>query len=136
MKQAIMALALLGGCSAAAVPEGQRIDGIDWMLVAMNGMPWPHDASLRIDGGRLSGVGPCNAYSGAQPATPPGFAATGLTWTEMACADPARQRAETEYLAALPRADAMRRDGGALVLTGPGVHLVFERREARGDEIF
>jgi len=130
------ALLLLAGCTAPAVPEGQRIDGIDWILVDMNGLPWGQDATLRIDGDRLTGIGPCNAYSGAQAASPPGFAARAIAATALPCADLDRNRAEREYLDQLGRAEAMRRDRARLVLSGPGVEMVFAKREARGDEVF
>ena len=85
---------------------------------------------------RLTGVGPCNAYSGRREGTAPAFAVTGLGATALACADPARTQAEAEYLAMLPKASAIRRDQGQLVLTGPGLIMAFDKREARGDDIF
>ena len=126
----------LAACGAPALPEAQRIDGIDWILVDMDGLPWGHDVSLRIDGDRLTGVGPCNAYAGAQADSPPGFAARAVKATDMPCADPVRVRAEAEYLDHLGRAEAMRRDRARLVLTGPGIEMIFAKREARGDEVF
>ena len=48
----------------------------------------------------------------------------------------ARNRAEAEYLDHLKRAEAMRRDHSRLILTGSGVELIFEPREARGDDVF
>ncbi|MDO5603546.1 MAG: META domain-containing protein [Paracoccus sp. (in: a-proteobacteria)] len=135
MRLWVTTLLALAAC-AAEIPEGQRIDGIDWRLVEMDGAPWFDDVSLRIDGDRLSGVAPCNAYSGAQAATAPGFAAREIGVTRMACADPARNRAEALYISRLAGIEAMRRDGPRLVLTGPGTAMVFERREARRDEVF
>lgn len=132
----IAAVALLAGCTAPALPDDQRIDGVEWILTEVNGMPWLHDASLRLDGERLTGVGPCNAYSGRQTGISPAFAARDLNSTLMACADPARQQAEAEYLAMLPRATGIRREHGQLIVTGPGLMMVFDSREARGDEIF
>lgn len=128
--------ALLSACTAATVPEGERIDGIDWKMTRLNGLPWGHDVSLRIDGDRLTGVLPCNVYSGAQTGTPPAFGARALSVTELSCADPARQRAEAEYLALLPRAEVIERDGNRLVLSGPDLQMTFEPREARGDDVF
>ncbi|NHF74730.1 META domain-containing protein [Paracoccus xiamenensis] len=132
----LIPLAFLTACGPPELPETQRINGIDWILVEMDGLPWGADASLRIDGDRLTGVGPCNVYSGAQAATPPGFSAQGLNATLMACADPLRSQAEARYLGHLARAEAIRRDRSRLILTGPGVEMIFEQREARGDEVF
>lgn len=132
----LIALLLLAGCTTPAVPEAQRIDGIDWILVEMDGLPWGHDASLRIDGDRLTGIGPCNAYSGAQAASPPGFSAQDIKATALPCADPARSAAEADYLDRLSQAQAMQRDRARLRLTGPGVDMIFAKREARGDDVF
>lgn len=131
-----VALALLAGCAAPALPEDERIDGIDWILSEVNGLPWVHDVSLRLDDNRLTGVGPCNAYSGRREGTAPAFGALDLSSTLMACADPARMQAEAEYLNMLQQAISVRLDHGQLVLNGPGLMMVFERREARGDEVF
>ena len=132
----LAAMAVLAGCTAPDLPEAQRTDGIDWILTEVNGLPWQGDASLHLEGDRLTGVGPCNAYSGRREGTAPAFAVTGLGATALGCADPARTQAEAEYLAMLPKASAIRRDQGQLVLTGPGLIMVFDKREARGDDIF
>ena len=132
----LLALVLLTACNTPELPKGQRINGIDWILVGMDGLPWGADVTLRIDGDRLTGVGPCNAYSAAQAASPPGFSAQGLDVTALPCDDPLRNRAEAEYLDHLKRAEAMRRERSRLILTGSGVELIFEQREARGDDVF
>ena len=100
----LLALFLLAACGPPELPKGQRINGIDWILVGMDGLPWGADVSLRIDGDRLTGVGPCNAYSAAQAASPPGFSAQGLDVTALPCDDPLRNRAEAEYLHRLAQA--------------------------------
>lgn len=74
----LAAVAVLAGCAAPELPEAQRIDGIDWILTEVNGLPWQGDASLHLDGDRLTGVGPCNAYSGRRGGTAPAFAVTDL----------------------------------------------------------
>ncbi|MFV0409189.1 MAG: META domain-containing protein [Paracoccus sp. (in: a-proteobacteria)] len=137
-KAAIIALAVaaLAGCTAPGIPEAQRIDGIDWKLVQLDGLPREHDVSLRIDGDRLTGIGPCNAYAAAQAATAPGFSAQRLSWTDMPCTDPGRQTAEMLYANRLMRVESMQRDRATLVLSGPYTQMIFERREARGDEVF
>ncbi|MBA4492571.1 META domain-containing protein [Paracoccus sp. S1E-3] len=132
----LIPLLLMSACSTPELPEAQRINGVDWILVEMDGLPWGADVSLRIDGDRLTGVGPCNAYAAAQAATPPGFAARGIEPTDLPCADSERRRAEAEYIDRLGRVEAMRRDGSRLVLTGPGTEMIFAKREARGDEVF
>ncbi|WP_176805084.1 META domain-containing protein [Paracoccus isoporae] len=133
---ALAAMLALGACAARDVAEADRIDGIDWKLISVNGLAYPYDVSLRLDGDRLSGVLPCNAYSGQRGGAAPSFTASGLDVTEMACADPQRRRAEAEYLALLPRLTSIARDGDGLRMTGPDATLSFARREARGDEVF
>lgn len=132
----LIAVSLLVGCSQPALPEGERIDGIDWILTDVNGLPWTQDVSLRLEPDRLTGVAPCNAYSARRMGTAPAFGASAISSTELACADPSRVRAEAEYLAMLPRVTAIRRDHGQLVLSGPGLMMVFDKREARGNEVF
>ncbi|MDO5657776.1 MAG: META domain-containing protein [Paracoccus sp. (in: a-proteobacteria)] len=130
-------LATLAACAPDAPPEAERIDGIDWKLMAVGGAAYGFDVSLRLDGGRLSGIAPCNVYAARRAGAAPDFAASHITATEMACAEPARQRAESDYLTALGRADRIAREGAGLVLTGPGgLRLDFAPREARGDEVF
>ncbi|MFD1797691.1 META domain-containing protein [Paracoccus aurantiacus] len=136
LQPAILALLLLGACGSPDIPDRQRLDGVDWKLMEVNGLPWLHDVSLRLDGDRLTGIGPCNAYSGRRAGTAPAFGALELNATDMPCASPIRQRAEAEYLTMLPRATEIRRDHSRMVLRGPGLMMVFDRREARGDEVF
>ncbi|MFV0291858.1 MAG: META domain-containing protein [Paracoccus sp. (in: a-proteobacteria)] len=136
MKPWIVPLIFLAACAYTQLPEDQRIDGIDWKLTEMDGLPWPDDVSLRINGNRLTGVGPCNAYSGRQVATIPSFSITNLHWTNMPCADPQRKQAEGLYNQQLMHVEWIRRDGARLILTGSGANLIFEMREARGDEVF
>ena len=132
----IAALLLLAACTTPALPEDQRIDGIDWILIEANGMPWLENVSLRLDGDRLTGIGPCNAYSGRREGGAPDFAARDLNMTAMACADPARMRAEAEYMDMLPQLTTLRRERDSLVLSGSDLILVYDRREARGDDVF
>ncbi len=133
---AAIAALLLAACNADTIPESERLDGVDWKLMAVNGAPWLQDVTLRLDGDRLTGVLPCNAYSGARAGTAPAFGALEVETTEMACTNPERRRAEAEYLALLSQAQVVERRGRSLVLTGPGVQMIFQTREARGDEIF
>ncbi len=132
----IAALVLLAGCSAPTLPEEQQIDGVEWILSEVNGLPWQHDVSMRLDDDRVSGVGPCNAYSGTREGQPPALKVGALGSTRMACLDSARMQAEAEYLDLLSKTNAIRRDHSRLVLTGPGISMVFDKREAKGNEVF
>ncbi|MDO5527779.1 MAG: META domain-containing protein [Paracoccus sp. (in: a-proteobacteria)] len=133
---AASAVIALAACAAPELDEAEIIDGVDWKLMAVGGVPYHFDVSLRLDGARLTGIGPCNVYSGNVTSSPPDFAVSEIGATEMAC-EPGRMRAESDYFAALSRADRIARDGRGLVLTGPNaLRLDFERREARGDQVF
>lgn len=132
----LMTLLLLIGCVSPKVQEDQRIDGIDWKLTEVNRQPWLHDVSIRLDGNRLTGIAPCNAYSGRREGTVPAFGALQISTTQLACADPLRKKTEQEYFAMLSRAMTIRRDKSKLVMTGPDSTMIFEKRVARGDEVF
>jgi heat shock protein HslJ len=60
------ALALASGCaSTASVADAPRLDGTVWVLSALPGQPLipGHSATLRFEGGRVSGSDGCNRFN-------------------------------------------------------------------------
>ncbi len=74
--------------------------------------------------GSVSGQGPCNSYSAAQTAQPPGFALGPLTRTEMGCSGRAG-KLERRYFEALSGANGISFEGGVLTVQGP-TYLTYE----------
>ena len=79
-----------------------------------------------VDGSNVSGRSACNQYFGQFALVDGRVTLGGLGGTEMACEEPI-MTLEGAYLAGLAKIDAARMDGEALVLTGPGTELRFER---------
>ena len=79
-----------------------------------------------VDGSNVSGRSACNQYFGKFALVDGRMTLGGLGGTEMACEEPI-MTLEGAYLAGLAKVDAARMDGEALVLTGPGTELRFER---------
>ena len=111
----------------------QRLDGT-WRLRSGRGPQGaiPKSAarkvSLTIDGNEIGGIAACNHYGGTATIDGTSFrVGEDLVMTEMACADRDIARAERNYLAALPAADTIERDGDTLTITGRGVELEFRR---------
>lgn len=74
--------------------------------------------------GSISGQAPCNSYSAAQTAEPPGFALGALTTTRMGCSGRAG-RLEARYFEALRGATGVNFIGGVLTVEGP-TYLTYE----------
>lgn len=75
---------MLSSCS----PSGERPDGIDWQLLAIDGvMVEPATTAIfRIEAdGSISGKGPCNSYRAQNTATLPDFRLDRLQATRAAC---------------------------------------------------
>ena len=103
-----------------------------WQLTAgtVDGQPLALIAdapvTLVVDGSNVSGRSACNQYFGEFALVDGRVTLGGLGGTEMACEEPI-MTLEGAYLAGLAKVDAARMDGEALVLTGPGTELRFER---------
>lgn len=96
----------------------QTIAGLDWQLLAIDGIRTDAQASLRIeDDGAISGQAPCNRWSVANGAVLPALALAGIRATRMACD---RLDDEQAFFDALSVMTALQPEGdSSLILTGP-----------------
>ncbi len=127
-----------GGASVSSVPSVPPVPpvalepGGEWLLAAgtVDGqqLTLVADAPVTfvVEGSNVSGRSACNQYFGQFALVDGHVSLTGLGGTEMACEEPI-MTLEGAYLAGLVKIDAARMDGDALVLTGPGTELRFER---------
>jgi heat shock protein HslJ len=113
----------------ATVPN---LAGSTWRLVAIDGaVPAPGpDVTLRFEGDRVSGQGPCNGFGAALAidAQPGRIAFGDLVSTKRACVDQARGALENSWFEALRLVTtAAFEDPARLVLSGGGHDVVLER---------
>lgn len=96
----------------------QTMTGLDWQLLAIDGIRTDAQASLRIeDDGAISGRAPCNRWSVANGAVLPALALAGIRATRMACD---RLDDEQAFFDALSVMTALQAEGDStLILTGP-----------------
>lgn len=94
--------------------------------------------TLEFEGDAVSGQAPCNPYSGAIVRGPGSsgtgeIAFSGLSRTEMGCADMEQNLLESRFFAAIEAVDrvAVSDDGERLELTGDDVFLQFTLSEKR-----
>jgi heat shock protein HslJ len=147
----VLAIAL-GGCAAASGGGGssggglpgdgssggsssapQSINGT-WQLVGgsdANGAFSLGDATitLKLDGAKSGGQGPCNAYGATETGSTTGPISIRLgIRTMMACSEAARNVLESRFFGALSHVSHAGLAGGELTLSGGGVSLVFSRQ--------
>ncbi|SIQ03866.1 Heat shock protein HslJ [Paracoccus thiocyanatus] len=117
----------LAACEPATpdVP-GSNIPTGAYVLVGIGSDTVPQrNVGLTIEAdGSVSGRAPCNSYSAAQNAEPPGFALGPLVTTKMACSGRAGEL-ESRYFQALSGADGITFQGGVLTIQGP-TYLTYE----------
>ena len=128
---AAAALGALTACAADATVE--PLQG-SWVLVSGSDadgafIDSASPVTLRVEGRDFSGDSPCNLYSGTLSVTGGGLRfggeGGGIQTTERACADPEQMQLEGRYYDALVGVSRAESTGDELVLTGPGVELVF-----------
>lgn len=105
----------LTACVTPALSDPE-IAGVDWHLVGFEGQEVDWEASLRLDGDKLSGKAPCNRWFGTNAASLPAVSIEAIGATRMACPDLAAESAYFETLQAMQRAEL---DQGHLFLIGP-----------------
>lgn len=152
MTAAIVAAVLaLGGCTDDADSRAEtagmpllreHAEDNDWVLDVGASTPTVEGAegevTLTVDGGRVSGQGPCNRYHGAIHIDGDEVSITGLAFTMRAC-EPAATDADAVWFAALEDVeegevvDDEFGDEGRLVLSGPDIRLEFDH-ETEDDE--
>lgn len=127
---ALLGLAVACGSDAGdaatttTTTEGAPVTGqltrVDWVLdPAESSIDLPDGASatLSVDGGTVSGVGPCNSYRGSIQVDGTSVIIGSLAETLIAC-EPEIQDAQDAFTAALRAIDTAEVDGETLVLTG------------------
>ncbi|HMQ28408.1 MAG TPA: META domain-containing protein, partial [Acidimicrobiales bacterium] len=124
-----LAVALLGACGSgeagdrgtttteAAAPVTGSIAGREWVLDADESsidLPDGASATLRVEGGTVSGIGPCNSYRGSIQVDGSSVIIGSLAETMMACERPLLD-AQSDFTAALRAVDTAEVDGDTLV---------------------
>ena len=131
----VVLVAACGGASSStqlSVPPVALDPAGEWQLTAgtVDGQPLAliADAPVTfvVDGSNVSGRSACNQYFGQVALVDGHVTLSGLGGTEMAC-EAQIMTLEGAYLAGLAKVEAARMAGDALVLTGPGTELRFER---------
>ncbi len=114
MRLSPLCFATLAACVSPALSD--EIAGVDWHLVGLEGQEIAWNASLRLDGDKVTGKAPCNRYFGTNAATLPAISFGGMGATRMACPDLAAETVYFEAMQAMQRAEL---DQGHLYLIGP-----------------
>lgn len=127
MKPILAVLALLALTQCSRDETVAAYGGADalWRVTELNGAPFPASATLQfVPGGDISGMAPCNSYTGQMTAPYPWFETRGLVATKRVCPE---LRAETEFLNALSQATLSEVLADTLILTNPdGLEMVFK----------
>jgi heat shock protein HslJ len=109
---------VLGLSMMASTSLAQDMTGIDWQLLAIDGVYFDAEATLRIEaGGAISGRAPCNGWSTMNEAELPSLALRGIRATKRACDKLDAERAFFDALAEMTSLEMAGRRN--LVLTGP-----------------
>ena len=126
---ALLALAVACGSDAGdaastttteGAPVTGQLTGVDWVLDPAESsidLPDGSSATLSVDGGTVSGVGPCNSYRGSIQVDGTSVIISSLAETLIAC-EPEIQDAQDAFTAALRAVDTAEVDGETLVLSG------------------
>lgn len=125
-----LAVAPLAGCTADATVE--PLQG-SWVLVSGSDaegtfIESASPVTLEVDGRDFSGDSPCNLYSGRLSISGGGLRfgeGGGIQTTERACVDAEQMALEGRYYDALIGVSRGESTADELVLTGPGVELVY-----------
>ena len=109
-----LAALALAACVSPAMSGG--IEGTEWHLIGIEGMPVSFRATLLVEGDRASGEAPCNRWFATNGAALPALALGAIGATRMACPDLPAEAAYFDALAAMQRAEL---DQDRLFLIGP-----------------
>ncbi|MFD1797692.1 META domain-containing protein [Paracoccus aurantiacus] len=93
-----------------------------YRLIDIDGSPIPGTATLQISDSRLSGTGPCNAYTAQNSADWPVVDLPAIASTRRACLI---EGGEARFLDALGQVTSATRSAGTLTLRGPDHVLRF-----------
>jgi heat shock protein HslJ len=118
--------------TASRTPQAATLAGTEWLLEDLNGSGVLDDAQATLsflEGGRISGNGSCNRFSGSAEIKSGTIKVGPLAMTRMSC-PPAVDDQEARYMQALQSADRIALDGSNLLLFSPGKEkpLKFSRK--------
>jgi len=113
--------------------SAQTLTGIDWQLLAIDGVVIEAEATLRIEeDGTIGGQAPCNRWSAMNGASLPALDIKAIRATRMACEKLAEEQTFFDALTQMT-AMAMESEGEVrLILTGPNgqsMEFVTERTD-------
>jgi heat shock protein HslJ len=133
----LASLAMAPAFAATTAAPPPALDGTAWTLAALPGRSLLADrpATLRFEGGRVSGTDGCNAYSGRYTQAADGFRLGNVAQTQMACPSEPGKQAQA-FMAALAAARQARLEGGRLQLldaAGAPLATLAPQREALAD---
>jgi heat shock protein HslJ len=113
--RALLALLLM---VVPAMSKAEDLTGIDWLLIAVDGVVFEAETTLHIEAdGAMHGRAPCNRWSAANRAMLPKLDLGVIRSTRMACPQLAEEQA---FFAALVGVTDARVDGtGSLILSSP-----------------
>jgi len=127
----IMLAILLASCGLLGKPEALSLSGTKWRLVSYGGKsPLPgKDMTAIFEDKGVTGSASCNQYFGNYRIKGGQISLEGLSWTEMACLDPAGiMEQEQTVMAMLSDAASYLIQGNRLeISTSNGKSLVFEK---------
>lgn len=117
----LAATATLGACQDAGERSVAMLrPGDSYIIARIDGAPAPEGVTLDLgEGGRVTGKGPCNRYSGQVTEKNGAMTVSGLVMTRMACLDPARNLAETKLSQAMGSVTAAHKTADGIALTDP-----------------
>ena len=106
------------------------LPGGAWELVSLNGEPVVEGTtiSLEIKDGQAGGSSGCNSYGAEVTIDGEKITFGDMNMTLMACTDAGVMAQEGTYLGALGTVERFEVEGEQLVLSGPEVELVFEKK--------
>ncbi|SLN22924.1 META domain protein [Roseovarius albus] len=122
---ATLSLVFLSKCSRDETLTAYGGADTTWALLEMDGQSVPAGTTLTFPShGALTGLGPCNSYSGKQTAPYPWFKAEQISSTERACPE---LTFEGQYLTALSEMTLSEIAAPTLILSNDsGRELVFQ----------
>jgi heat shock protein HslJ len=128
-RRALLALAAMAAVGPAMADTPYAEPGTVWVVETINGQPFAARATLGFpEAGRIAGQAPCNRYGGAQTASWPGFAATEVFATRMACPELAAEGAYLAALSAMTQA-ALDADGRLVLSNETGGQMEFRKAD-------
>ena len=126
----VPALAMaIGACGGDSDSDAVEVEGIEWQLVELTGVPIPSSASptLLLEEGTASGDAGCNRFTGEYTLDGESIEFGPFAVTLMAC-EPEIDEFERAYLGALGTADAIEvSDDAVVVSTGADGQLRYEQ---------